>query len=103
MPDIHIERDHPFTLARAREVAEAWAAQAENELGMACHYTEGADEDLLTFSRSGVKGALRVSGQRFALDAQLGFLLGAFKDKIESEISRNLDRLLADHTPQTHA
>ena len=29
------------------------------------------------------------------LDAKLGFLLGAFKDRIESEIVKNLDDLLA--------
>jgi hypothetical protein len=31
----------------------------------------------------------------FELDAKLGFLLGAFRDRIESEIVKNLDALLA--------
>ena len=31
----------------------------------------------------------------FQLKAKLGFLLGAFKDKIESEIVKNLDALIA--------
>ena len=35
------------------------------------------------------------TGNRFELDAKLGFLLGAFKDRIESEIVKNLDELLA--------
>ena len=39
------------------------------------------------------------SAERFELDARLGFLLGAFKDRIESEIVKNLDDLLAKKKP----
>lgn len=100
MADIHIHRDHHFSLPKARKIAFAWAEQAENEFGMECTYEEGDTEDLVTFTRSGVKGTLKVCKQRFELDAQLGFLLGAFKDKIEGEIVKNLDQLLAaDATP----
>jgi len=38
---------------------------------------------------------VEVSGQRFELRARLGFLLGAFSERIEQEITRNLDELLA--------
>lgn len=95
MADIHIQREHHFSFAKARKIAFAWAEQAENEFGMACTYEEGDDEDLVTFTRSGVNGTLRLCGQRFELDAKLGFLLGAFKERIESEIVKNLDQLLA--------
>ncbi len=95
MADIHIHRDHHFTLGQAREVAFAWAEQAEAEFGMACTYEEGDAQDLVTFSRSGVNGTLRVCGKRFELDAKLGFLLGAFKERIEGEIVKNLDDLMA--------
>ena len=55
---------------------------------------------MVTFVRTGLKGTLRVCAKRFELDAHLGFLLGAFKDKIEGEIVKNLDQLLAaDATP----
>jgi len=98
MADIHIHRDHPLGMSQARQVAIEWAEQAESSFGMACTYSqahEGGADDLVTFSRPGVKGTLKVSGQRFELEAQLGFLYGAFKDKIEAEISKNLDQLLA--------
>jgi hypothetical protein len=36
-----------------------------------------------------------VTGDHFDLDAKLGFLLGAFKGRIEAEIVKNLDDLLA--------
>jgi hypothetical protein len=31
------------------------------------------------------------------MEAQLGFLLSAFKDRIEAEIQKNLDELIASH------
>ncbi len=50
--------------------------------------------DRITFTRTGVSGELRVDADRFELDAKLGFLLGAFKDRIEQEVTKNLDALL---------
>jgi putative polyhydroxyalkanoate system protein len=99
MADIHIRREHQLGMKGARKVAWQWAEQAEAEFDMACTYAEGSDTDEVQFSRSGVSGTLRVSGDCFELDAKLGFLLGAFKDRIEAEIVRNLDELLASPKP----
>ncbi len=94
MPDIHIRRDHALGLARAREVALRWAEDAERRLDMDCTIVEGDTSDVVEFTRSGVKGTLLVEADRFVLDATLGFLLGAFRGTIESEIEKNLDALL---------
>jgi putative polyhydroxyalkanoate system protein len=99
MAQIHIHREHQLGLAGARKIAWQWAEQAEADFGMACTYEEGDDADEVQFSRSGVSGTLKVSGDHFELDAQLGFLLGAFKDRIEGEIVKNLDELLASKKP----
>ncbi len=99
MAQIHIHREHQLGLAGARKVAWQWAEQAEADFDMACTYEEGDDGDEVQFSRSGVSGTLKVSGDHFELDAQLGFLLGAFKDRIEGEIVKNLDALLASKKP----
>jgi len=99
MAQIHIQRPHQLGLAGARKVAWQWAEQAEADFDMACTYEEGEDGDEVQFSRSGVSGTLKVSGDHFELDAQLGFLLGAFKDRIEGEIVKNLDTLLASKKP----
>jgi putative polyhydroxyalkanoate system protein len=88
LPDIHIERDHDLGLAQARKLAFKWAQTAEEKLDMECTYEEGKTSDLVSFSRSGVNGELRVTRNSFKLDARLGFLLGAFKDRIEREIVR---------------
>ncbi len=99
MPDIHIEREHSLGLPRARELAFKWAEAAEDKLDMECTYEEGKTSDLVSFTRSGVNGELRVTRDRFELHARLGLLLGAFKDRIETEITRNLDELLQHRRP----
>lgn len=95
MATIHIRRPHQLGLTGARKVAWKWAEHAETEFDMQCAYEEGDDCDEVQFSRTGAKGTLRVTADHFELDAQLGFLLGAFRERIESEIVRNLDELLA--------
>ena len=95
MADIHIERDHGMSMAQARKTAFRWAEQAEEKFDMQCTYEEGATADEVSFKRSGVTGTLTVTAVTFTLQAKLGFLLGAFKDKIEGEIVKNLDALIA--------
>jgi putative polyhydroxyalkanoate system protein len=93
--NLHILREHSLGLIAARKIAFTWAEQVEGEFDMACTYEEGKADDTVTFTRSGVSGTLLVTKDRFELDAKLGFLLGAFKDRIEAEIVKNLDALLA--------
>ena len=95
MADIHITRQHGMSLAGARKAAFKWAEQAEEKFDMTCTYEEGKTADEVRFTRSGVSGYLRVNKDSFELTAKLGFLLGAFKDKIEGEIVKNLDALIA--------
>jgi putative polyhydroxyalkanoate system protein len=82
-------------LAGARKVAKEWAVQVKDEFDMDCTFEEGRDGDTVHFKRSGVNGTLEVTPSTFELDAKLGFLLGAFKGRIEAEIVKNLDELLA--------
>jgi putative polyhydroxyalkanoate system protein len=99
LPDLHITRDHALGLPEARKLAFKWAEAAEARFDMECTYEEGKAGDLVTFTRAGVDGELKVTKDKFVLDARLGFLLGAFKDRIESEIVKNLDELLAQKSP----
>ena len=94
MADLHILRKHALGFAKARKLAFDWAEQVEKEFGMQCTYEEGKAADLVRFTRSGVQGELRVTKEKFELDAKLGFLLGAFKGRIEAEIVKMLDTLL---------
>lgn len=99
MADINITRQHGMTLASARKAAFKWAEQAEEKFDMACTYEEGSNQDLCGFTRSGVTGTLTVNKDTFVLQARLGFLLGAFKDRIEGEIVKNLDALISGKEP----
>ncbi len=94
MADLYIERKHTLGLLEARKIAFTWAEQVETDLGMQCTYEEGRSADKVSFSRSGVKGELQVTKDKFELNAKLGFLIGAFKDRIETEITDMLNRLL---------
>lgn len=99
MAEIRIEREHDLGLARARKLAWRWAEEAERKLEMECTYEEGKTHDVVRFQRPGASGELNVTKDRFLLHAKLGMLLGVFKAKIESEIVRNLDELLAHEDP----
>ncbi|MES2188862.1 MAG: polyhydroxyalkanoic acid system family protein [Pseudomonadota bacterium] len=99
MADINIIRAHGMSMADARKAAFKWAEQAEEKFDMDCTYEEGATSDEVGFTRSGVSGTLTVTKHSFELQARLGFLLGAFKDKIEEEIVKNLDALIAIKAP----
>ena len=99
MHDITISRDHHLGLAAARKLAFRWAETAEEKLGMACTYEEGRTADLVSFKRTGAHGELKVTKDRFELHAKLGILLGAFSERIETEIVKNLDQLLAHPEP----
>jgi putative polyhydroxyalkanoate system protein len=93
--DIHIERTHAMGLERARNIARQWAKQAQQDFSVQCSYEEGEAVDTVTFSRVGIKGTLQVDKDRFNLDAELGFLFASFKERIETQIAKNLDYLLA--------
>jgi putative polyhydroxyalkanoate system protein len=97
MADIRILKDHAMDFGQARQAALNWADQAEKKFAMTCSYSEGDSADELSFSRSGVSGTLTVTERTFELQAKLGFLLSAFKERIENEINANLDALLAAH------
>ena len=95
MADICIHREHALGLARARKLARQWARDAESKFEMACTIVEHETGDTVEFTRSGVKGELRVEAQRFTLKARLGFLLSAFSKTIEADIEKTLDALLS--------
>lgn len=94
MADILIEREHALGLEQARKIAKTWADQAQETFSLECSYEEGAEADKVTFTRPGLDGTLFVEGNKLRLEAELGFLLSAFKGRIEGEIAKNLDNLL---------
>jgi putative polyhydroxyalkanoate system protein len=99
MSHIHICREHHLGLPAARKFAAQWLTKVEQEFDLQCVLQKGKDHDQIAFKRVGLTGHLMVSATQFELRAQLGMLLGVFKHRIESEIVRNLDDLLASPQP----
>ncbi len=93
--DIRIHRSHQLGLPKARKVAWQWAEAVEKRFDMECTVIQGQGGDTVEFTRPGVTGRLLVGADHFDLEARLGFLLGAFSKRIETEIEQNLDALLA--------
>ena len=98
MPILKITRQHTLSLAQARSIANQWILDAERDFGMETFSVMGTDGHPTTerwnFKRSGVHGSLITSAKNFELELHLGFLLGAFQDKIKQQIEHNLDQLL---------
>ena len=99
MAQILIERKHQMGLEQARRTAAQWVEEARSKFDLDCETIKGSDSDQVQFSRSGLSGTLEVSGQHFRMQAELGFLLSAFKDRIQSEIEKNIDALIASQNP----
>ncbi len=95
MAALHIVREHGLGLAKARKIAARWADEVQRELGLSCRAEAEPGAERIHFERSGVSGFLRVTAERFELEAELGWLLGAFKGRIETEVLRHLDEQLA--------
>ncbi|TRZ68391.1 MAG: hypothetical protein D4R98_02165 [Comamonadaceae bacterium] len=98
MTTLHITRPHNLSLDKARAFAQQWALEAERDFGMETSLVMGTDNhqtaERWNFKRTGVTGSLVTSAQSFELELHLGFLLGAFQNKIKQQIEQNLDQLL---------
>jgi putative polyhydroxyalkanoate system protein len=91
MATIELKRDHTLGMKKARAAAQRVADEMEREFGMTSEW----DGDVLRFERTGVHGELVVGRNHVELHAKLGFLLSAFKGRIEETIHRNFDEYFA--------
>jgi putative polyhydroxyalkanoate system protein len=87
MSTIELKRDHSLGLRKAKAAAQRVADEMEREFGMTCTW-EG---NVLRFERTGVHGELVVDRGHVELHAKLGFLLSAFRGRIEETIHHNFD------------
>jgi putative polyhydroxyalkanoate system protein len=87
MARIHLQREHSLGLKKAKAAAQKVADEMTREFAMTCEW-EGAT---LYFERTGVTGELAVTKSTIEVTAELGFLLSAFKARIEEQIQRNFD------------
>lgn len=90
MSDIKLVRKHALTIPQAKKIAQ----QAADDLARAYDLESEWNGDTLNFSRSGVDGEMAVSANEIRIGVRLGFLLRAFKLKIQQHVEDRLDELL---------
>lgn len=100
MSDVTFQQAHNLGLEKARELAKQWADDSAKKMGLSCKHEEGAEQDTITFERMGVNGVMTVTGTSFDLKVKLGMMMAAFKPLIESEISKNLGRIIVKASGQ---
>jgi putative polyhydroxyalkanoate system protein len=98
MSDVKVHQAHNHGLPRARVLAKQWVDNGARKMGLECKYEEGADQDVITFERMGVTGAMTVTATSFDMEVKLGMMMKAFKPMIEAEISKNLGRIAGKTT-----
>ena len=91
MAEIHIHRAHSLGLEGAQRLARDWQTQAERDWGLRCTAHAFEEPQRIAFERPGLQGSLRVSAEAFELQLTLGFLLSAYRARIEAELQRRLD------------
>ncbi len=87
MAGIDITHPHSLPPERARAAVDEVAGKLAERFDM----KTGWDGERLTFTRSGVDGAIDLLPGSLRVTAKLGFLLAAMRGPIEAEIRRVLD------------
>ena len=77
--------------ARRNKLVGQWAAA---KMGLTCKHQEGAEQDVISFERSGVNGTMTVTANSFDVNIKLGLMMKAFKPMIEAEIAKNVSRMV---------
>ena len=91
MSDINIIQAHSLAPEAARAAAEKVAERIAREFDLACTW----HGDTLRFGRSGVEGTLTLAESQAHMNIKLGFLMGAFKDAIESKVAEKMRSVFA--------
>lgn len=86
MPSIDIRHPHSLAADQARQAVQHIAELLAERFGV----DHGWHGESLMFRRSGVDGRVHLEPGAVRVTAELGFLLGAMKGTIESEIRRVL-------------
>lgn len=87
MAAIDLRRQHGMSREEALAGADRLAAELRRNYDLNYQW-EG---NHLRFKRSGASGWLKVEAETISIHLELGFLLRAFKGRIEQEVSKNLD------------
>ncbi len=91
MSAIVLQRDHALGLRRARTAANRIARDLAERYGCECVW----QENTLHIARPGVSGTMTIAKDAVDVRLELGFLLAAFKPKIEASIREGVGKYFA--------
>lgn len=89
MSTIDIRREHTQSLAAAKKHADAMAVDLAEEFSLESNW-QGNE---LHFSRSGVKGVMKVAKDHVHVTAKLGLLVALLKGQIEKRLHAHFDKV----------
>lgn len=88
MSRIHLRRAHDLTAKAARQRVDRMAEALSKKFEAECEW----DGDVLSIEHPNVSGTVTLGKKEIVLDARLGFLLAMFRDRVDSELARILDK-----------
>lgn len=94
MSRIYLRREHELTPKAARKKVERVAEVLSKRFDAACEWKG----DVLSISHPSVNGKVVVGANDVVVEAKLGFLLAMFRDRIDEELVRILDKEFPDPT-----
>ena len=88
MSTIHLRREHDLTPRAARQKVERVAEVLARKFDAECEW----HGDVLAVHHPSVDGKVTLGRNDIVVEAKLGFLVGMFRDRIDEELVRVLDR-----------
>lgn len=88
MSRIHLTRAHDLSAKAARQRVDRMAEALSKKFEAECEW----DGDVLSIEHPNVSGTVTLGKKEIVLDARLGFLLAMFRDRVDSELARILDK-----------
>ena len=92
MSRIYLRREHELTPKAARRKVERVAELLAGRFGAACEWKG----DVLSISHPSVNGKVVIGEDEVVVEAKLGFMLAMFRDRIDEELVRILDKEFPD-------
>jgi len=85
---IYVRREHELTPAAARQKVERVAELLTKRFDADCRWKG----DVLSITHPSVNGSIVVGKDDIIIEAKLGFMLAMFRDRIDEELVRILDK-----------
>ena len=92
MSKIHLRREHDLTPKAARKKVERVADVLAKKFDAECAWKG----DVLSVIHPSVNGRVTVGKNEVVVEAKLGFLVAMFRDRIDEELVRILDKEFPD-------